>query len=73
MAGPKRRSRGHIEARDDGTKGRLRAVVLAGSDRLTGKARYLRKSADTYSQAQVELTKLLSQLDEQRDHAAQSP
>lgn len=66
VAAGKRRSRGSIETRPDRTKGKFRAVVFAGTDPLTGKARYLRKSADTYAEAQVELTKLLSQVDEHR-------
>lgn len=44
-------------------KGKFRAVAFACSDPLTGKPRYLRKSADTYAEAQKELTKLLTQLD----------
>ena len=54
--------RGHIEKH--GT--RFRAVVYAGRDPLTGKKRYLKKTSDTERQAQVELTKLLHQVDEQR-------
>jgi hypothetical protein len=42
------------------------AVVHAGTDPLTGTPRYLRKSADTPAQAKVELTKLLSSVDEKR-------
>lgn len=66
MAEGRRRTRGHIETRSKRTKGRFRAVVFAGMDPLTGKSRYLRKSADTYAQAEVELTKLLTQVDEKR-------
>ena len=47
-------------------KGRYRAVVYAGMDPLTGKPRYLRKSADTHAHAQVQLTKLLKSVDDQR-------
>jgi integrase len=63
MAAAKRRSRGYIETREDRAKGKFRAVAFAGSDPLTGKPRYLRKSTDTYAEAQKELTKLLTQLD----------
>jgi hypothetical protein len=35
-------------------------------DPLTGKERYLRRSAKTYAQAEIELTQLLVQVDEQR-------
>ncbi len=66
MAEGKRRTRGYIETRPKRIKGRFRAVVFAGTDPLTGKPRYLRKSADTYAQAEVELTKLLTQVDEKR-------
>jgi integrase len=66
VADRKRRARGHIEERGNRTKGRFRASVFAGTDPLTSKPRYLRKSADTYAQAQVELTKLLAQVDEQQ-------
>ena len=47
-------------------QGRFRTVVYAGGDPLTRKPRYLRKTAATYRQAEVELTKLLSQVDEDR-------
>jgi integrase len=40
--------------------------VYAGVDPLTGKEHYLRKSARTHAQAEIELTKLQSQVDEQR-------
>ncbi len=66
MPAAKRRSRGSIESREDRVKGRFRAVVFVGTDPLTGKPRYLRKSADTYGQAEVELTKLLRQVDEKK-------
>ncbi|MDX6291859.1 MAG: integrase [Kribbellaceae bacterium] len=54
--------RGHIE--NHGAK--YRAVVFAGRDPLTGKKRYLKKTSDTEKQAGVELTKLLHQVDQQR-------
>lgn len=63
MAARRRRPRGHIEARPNGT---FRAIVYAGIDPLTGKQRYLRKTVGTYPQAEIELTKLLGQVDEQR-------
>lgn len=63
MAGRKHRPRGHIESRTNGT---FRAIVYAGVDPLTRKERYLRKSAKTHAQAEIELTKLQSQVDEQR-------
>jgi len=63
MARRQRRPRGHIETRANGA---FRAVVYAGVDPLTGKERYLKKSAPTHEQAQVELTKLQAQVDEQR-------
>ncbi len=66
MATARRRTRGYIEDRPERVKGRYRAVVYAGTDPLTGKPRYLRKSADTHAQAEVELTKLLSSVDENR-------
>jgi integrase len=62
MAGRKHRPRGHIETRPNGT---FRAIVYAGVDPLTGKERYLCKSAK-HAQAEIELTKLQSQVDEQR-------
>lgn len=58
-----RRPRGHVEARPNG---KFRAVVYAGVDPLTHKQRYLKKTADTETQAYVELTKLQNQVDEQR-------
>ena len=66
MATARRRSRGYVEDRPQRVKGRYRAVVYAGMDPLTGKPRYLRKSADTHAQAQVELTKLLKSVDDQQ-------
>jgi hypothetical protein len=54
--------RGHIEEH----RGKYRAVVSAGTAPLTGKRRFLKKTCDTEKQAQVELTRLLNQVDEQR-------
>ncbi len=63
MAGRRRRPRGHIEDRPNGT---FRAIVYAGVDPLTGKQRYLRKTTRTHQEAEIELTRLLGQVDEQR-------
>ncbi|MDP9221877.1 MAG: site-specific integrase, partial [Actinomycetota bacterium] len=57
----KRRSRGQVEQLPSGS---WRALVYAGADPLTGKERRLRETAPTYEAAQVALTKLLRQLDE---------
>ena len=58
-----KRRRGHIEE----FRGKFRAVVSAGSDPLTGKRRQLKSPLfDTDKEAEVELTKLLNQVDEQR-------
>jgi len=61
MAASPRRSRGHIETR---ASGRFRVKVYAGDDPLTGKQNYLTKTTNTYREAEVELTKLLGQVDE---------
>ncbi len=63
MAATKRRSRGHIETR---ANGRFRVKVYAGEDPLTGKQRYLTKTTATYGEAEVEMTKLLGQVDGNR-------
>jgi integrase len=63
MPARQRRPRGHIETRPNGT---FRASVYAGIDPLTGKERYLRASAKTYRDAKRELTKLQTQVDDQR-------
>ena len=55
-------SRGHIEARPNGT---FRAVVSAGIDPLTGKRRFLRATAPTEKLAEKALTNLLHQVDQQ--------
>lgn len=59
----RRRARGHIEQLPSGS---YRAVVYAGIDPLTHKARYLRETAKTYDAAEVALTKLQRQVDEDR-------
>jgi len=63
MAASPRRSRGHIETRPSG---RFRVKVYAGDDPLTGKQNYLTKTTDTYREAEIELTKLLGQVDENK-------
>ena len=63
MARRQGRRRGHIEERPNGT---FRAVVFAGADPLTGKLRYLKETTRTKAQAEIELTKLQKQVDEQR-------
>lgn len=46
------------------SSGSWRAVVYAGTDPLTGKARYLRETAKTHAAAEVALTRLQRQVDE---------
>jgi integrase len=58
------RRRGHIEERENGT---FRAVVSAGTNPLTGKRNLLKSDpVEDWDQAEVELTKLLSLVDEQK-------
>jgi tRNA A37 N6-isopentenylltransferase MiaA len=57
------RHRGYIKQRSNGI---YRAVVYAGTDPVTGEPRRLRAKATTEKAARVELTRLLSQVDEQR-------
>ena len=59
----RRRPRGHIE---ELPSGRFRAIVYAGIDPLTGKPRYLKETADSYSAADHVLTQLQSRVDENR-------
>jgi hypothetical protein len=54
----RRRPRGHIRALPSGN---FQAIVNAGIDPLTGKERYLRKTATTYDEAGVTLTRLQGQ------------
>jgi hypothetical protein len=61
--GKQAKRRGHLEER---LNGRYRAVAYAGIDPLTRKKRHLKKTVDTPQQAEIELTKLLSQIDERR-------
>jgi integrase len=57
----KRRARGHIEELPSGS---FRAVVCGGTDPLTRKPRYLRETTTTSNQAEVALTRLQRQVDE---------
>jgi integrase len=57
----KRRPRGHIEQLPSGS---YRAWVYAGTDPLTGKDRRLKETASTHEAAEVALTRLLRQVDE---------
>ncbi|NIK56833.1 tyrosine-type recombinase/integrase [Kribbella shirazensis] len=58
------RRRGHIEERSNGT---FRAVVSAGTNPLTGKRLVLKSEpVEDWDEAEVELTRLLSQVDEQK-------
>jgi integrase len=63
MATRKVRSRGHIEALPSGS---FRAHVFVGLDPLTGRERRLRETVTTREEAQVALTKLLRQVDQQQ-------
>jgi integrase len=56
------RHRGHIE----GHRGKYRAILSAGTDPLTGTRRFLKTTCATKKQAEIELTRLLNQVDEQR-------
>jgi integrase len=62
----KRRRRGHIQLRSNGT---FRAYVYAGRDPITKKERYLSETVRTYDQAEKALTRLLAQVDQQRSPA----
>jgi hypothetical protein len=59
----RRRPRGHIRELPSGS---FQAIVYAGVDPLTGKERYLRETSRTYDQAEVSLTRLQAQVDEDR-------
>lgn len=59
----KRRPRGLIEELPSGS---FRARVYAGVDPLTRKTRYLRETHKTYAAAEMALTRLQSQVDEDR-------
>jgi integrase len=62
-AAPRRRARGHIRQLPSGS---FQAIVYAGTDPLTRKPRYLRETAKTYSVAAETLTRLQSQVDQNR-------
>ena len=59
----RRRPRGHIRPLPSGS---FQAIVYAGTDPLTGKENYLRETAATYDAAEVALTRLQGQVDEDR-------
>jgi integrase len=59
----RRRQRGHIRTLPSGS---FQAIVYAGTDPLTGRERYLRETAATYGSAEQALTRLQSQVDEDR-------
>jgi integrase len=63
MAPRNRRGRGYIEPLPSGS---FRAVVPCGMDVLTGQRRNLRETAATYPEAEVALTKLQRQVDENK-------
>jgi hypothetical protein len=63
VAAPKRRTRGHIRELPSGS---FQAIVYAGTDPLTGEPRPLRETAKTYAGAATALTRLQSQVDENR-------
>ncbi len=58
-----RRPRGHIRER----RGKLQVLVYAGLDPVTGRQRYLAETVSTRDEAERTLTRLLHQVDEQRN------
>jgi integrase len=56
-------ARGHVRKRGESS---YQAIVYAGIDPVTKRQRYLRESARTQREAERALTRLLSQVDEQR-------
>src|SRR4029453_10387337 len=56
-------ARGHVRKRGDSS---YQAIVYAGIDPVTKRQRYLRQTAHTPKEAERALTRLLSQVDEQR-------
>jgi integrase len=56
-------ARGHVRKRGDSS---YQAIVYAGIDPVTKRQRYLRQTARTQREAERALTRLLSQVDEQR-------
>ncbi len=63
MPSRRRRPRGRIRELPSGS---FQAIVYAGIDPLTGKKNYLRETAPTYEQAEVTVTRLQVQVDEDR-------
>jgi integrase len=63
MARARTRRRGYLEQLPSGS---VRAVVFVGTDPLTGRPRYLRETHRTAGEAEVALTKLLRQVDQQQ-------
>jgi Phage integrase family len=64
MPAPKRhRPRGHIRELPSGS---FQVIVYAGTDPLTKKPRYLRETLKTYGAAEVALTRLQGQVDQNR-------
>jgi hypothetical protein len=70
MLSQRRRPRGHIEALPSG---RYRAVVYAGVDPLTRRPRYLKESAPNFDAAEVVLTRLQHQVDQDAHPRRTSP
>ncbi|MBA3743959.1 tyrosine-type recombinase/integrase [Sporichthya sp.] len=67
MATKKRRARGHIEERPNGA---FRAIVFAGADAISGRDRYIKRTAPTRGEAEKLLTKLQNEVDERRHSRA---
>jgi hypothetical protein len=63
MARARTRRRGYLEQLPSGS---VRAVVFVGTDPLTGRLRYLRETCETAAEAEIALTRLLRQVDEQQ-------
>jgi hypothetical protein len=61
------RRRGYIEARPNGT---FRAVVFAGTDALTDRDRYIKRTAPTRREGEKLLAKLQNEVDERRHSQA---
>ena len=62
-ASKRRRPRGHIRELPSGS---FQVIVYAGTDPLTKKPRYLRETLKTYGAAEVVLTRLQGQVDQNR-------
>jgi integrase len=63
MARARNRRRGYLEELPSGS---VRAVVYAGTDPLTGRLRYIRETCPTVDEAEIAVTKLLRQVDQQQ-------